>query len=124
MDLTKSIFLDRRNFLTRAAGAAVTLASLRGFGFFKRHEDHALLDDLSHRCFQYFWDASDPETGICRDLIHGDPVDNAKKGGSRATRQRTASAVLFVAIQTARCWQRMDGSITLLTSIPANDGKT
>jgi hypothetical protein len=105
MNLTKSKFLDRRNFLTGAAGAAVTLASPRGFGFVKRHEDHALLDDLSHRCFQYFWDASDPETGICRDLIHGDPVDNAKKGDeARGSTGVTGFCLTALCIGAERKW--------------------
>jgi hypothetical protein len=105
MDLTKSMFLDRRNFLTGAAGAAVTLASARGFGFVKRHEDHALLDDLSHRCFQYFWDASDPETGICRDLIHGDPVDNIKKGDeARGSTGVTGFCLTALCIGAERKW--------------------
>jgi hypothetical protein len=105
MNLTKSKFLDRRNFLTGAAGAAVTLASPRGFGFVKRHEDHALLDDLSHRCFRYFWDASDPETGICRDLIHGDPVDNAKKGDeARGSTGVTGFCLTALCIGAERKW--------------------
>jgi hypothetical protein len=105
MDLTKSIYLDRRNFLTGAAGTAVTLASPRGFGFVKRHEDHALLDNLSHRCFRYFWDASDPETGICRDLIHGDPVDNAKKGDeARGSTGVTGFCLTALCIGAERKW--------------------
>lgn len=71
--------LGRRDFIKGSAVGTVTLAGRRGFSFAKRHNDDALLDDLAHRSFQYFWDASDPETGICRDLIHSDPADNVKK---------------------------------------------
>ena len=71
--------LHRRDFLKTAAGATLTLAASRGFSFAPRHNDDALLDDLSRRCFQYFVDAIDPETGICKDLIHGDPADSARK---------------------------------------------
>src|SRR6202453_1997088 len=71
--------LLRRDFLKNAAGATLALAASRGFAFAPRHNDDALLDDLSRRCFQYFVDAIDPETGICKDLIHGDPADSAKK---------------------------------------------
>ena len=60
---------DRRNFLKTSTAAALTLAAPPGFGFAQHYNDDAPLDDLSHRCFQYFWDANDPETGICRDLI-------------------------------------------------------
>jgi hypothetical protein len=105
MDLTKAMFLDRRIFLTGAAGAALTLASARGFGFAKRHEDHNLLDDLSRRCFQYFWDASDPETGICRDLIHGDLADNEKKGDeARGSTGVTGFCLTALCIGADRKW--------------------
>ncbi|HEV2326527.1 MAG TPA: glucoamylase family protein [Terracidiphilus sp.] len=71
--------MDRRSFLRGAASAAV-LAGGNGLNFARRHQDDAMLDDLSQRCFRYFWDASDPETGICRDLIHGNPADDIRKG--------------------------------------------
>src|SRR5580704_7103994 len=109
MDLTKSMFLDRRNFLTGAAGAAVTLASARGFGFIRRHNDDALLDDLSHRCFQYFWDASDPETGICRDLIHGDAADNERKGDEpRGSTGVTGFCLTALCLGAERKWITRD----------------
>jgi len=77
MDLEKDmkskhgLWLNRRDFVKGIAGAGLTLAAGNGFCFAKRHYDDLLLDDLARRCFQFFWDASDPETGICRDLIHG-----------------------------------------------------
>jgi hypothetical protein len=73
------MFVDRRTFLQGAAGVAVAAVCGGSFAIARRDDD-ALLDNLSCRCFQYFWDATDAETGICRDLIHGDPADNAKKG--------------------------------------------
>jgi hypothetical protein len=72
--------IGRRKFLAGAAGAGICLAANRSFGFGRHHRDDALLDDLAERSFRYFQDASDPETGICRDLIHGNPADNARKG--------------------------------------------
>ena len=80
MDSNKTIGFDRRDFLKGATGAALLLTSRNGFGFAKCYDDDALLAELAHRCYQYFWDASDPETGICRDLIHGDTADYARKG--------------------------------------------
>ena len=70
--------LDRRGFLKGAAGATLTLAASRGFCIAPKYNDDALLDELSHRCFLYFADAIDPETGICKDLIHGAQADSAK----------------------------------------------
>ena len=36
----------------------------------------ALLDNMSHRSFQFFWDSSNPDTGITRDksTLAGQPV--------------------------------------------------
>lgn len=105
MNSGKLMAADRRHFLKGAAGATLTLAARRGFGFAKRHDDDALLDDLAHRCFQYFWDASDPETGICRDLIHGDPADNAKKGDeSRGSTGVTGFCLTALCIGAERKW--------------------
>jgi hypothetical protein len=70
----------RRAFLAGAASTAITAASSRGFGWARKYRDDSMLDDLAERCFRYFEDASDAETGICRDLIHGNSEDNQKKG--------------------------------------------
>src|SRR5215469_18821804 len=72
--------IQRRSFLKLAGAATLALASSRGFSFVKKHNDDAFLDDLSQRCFQFFADAVDPVTGICKDLIHGNPEDNISKG--------------------------------------------
>ena len=105
MNSLKTMFIDRRDFLKVASCAADTLTSTHGFGFAKRHDDDALLDDLSRRCFQYFWDASDPETGICRDLIHGDPADNVKKGDeARGSTGVTGFCLTALCIGAERKW--------------------
>jgi hypothetical protein len=57
MDSNKTIGFDRRDFLKGATGAALLLTSRNGFGFAKCYDDDALLDELAHRCYQYFWDA-------------------------------------------------------------------
>ncbi len=105
MNSLKTMFIDRRDFLKVASCAAATLTSTHGFGFAKRHDDDALLDDLSRRCFQYFWDASDPETGICRDLIHGDPADNVKKGDeARGSTGVTGFCLTALCVGAERKW--------------------
>lgn len=76
--------MTRRKLLQLGGVTLADVAGARGFGFAKRYSDDALLDDLSQRCFGYFRDAVDPETGICRDLIHGNQDDNARKGANRA----------------------------------------
>jgi hypothetical protein len=96
--------LDRRDFIKSSAVAALALAG-RGFGFAKRHNDNALLDELACRCFQYFWTASDPETGICRDLIHGDPADHANKGDeARGSTGVTGFCLTALCIGAERKW--------------------
>jgi hypothetical protein len=96
---------NRRNFIKGSASVSLALAAGHGFAFGKRHDDNALLDDLSHSCFQYFWDASDPETGICRDLIHGDLADNLKKGDeARGSTGVTGFCLTALCIGAERKW--------------------
>ncbi len=102
-------FIDRRTFLKGTACATAAAVSGRSFAIAKRHNDDALLDELSHRCFQYFWDAIDPETGICKDLIHGDPADNARKGDeSRGSTGVTGFALTALCIGAERKWIARD----------------
>ena len=98
--------LDRRHFLRNAAGAAVVAGAWRtGFCFAPKHNDDALLDDLSHRCFLYFADAIDPDTGICKDLIHGNPADSEKKQDDvRGSTGVTGFALTALCIGVERKW--------------------
>ena len=96
-------FVDRRAFLKGTACATAAAVYGRSLAIAKIHNDDALLDGLSHHCFQYFWDAIDPETGICKDLIHGDPDDNAKKGDdSRGSTGVTGFALTALCIGAER----------------------
>jgi hypothetical protein len=104
-------FVDRRAFLKGTACAAAAAVYGRCFAIAKshNHNDDALLDELSRRCFRYFWDGIDPETGICRDLIHGDPADNAKKGDeSRGSTGVTGFALTALCIGAERKWITRD----------------
>src|SRR5271156_4685968 len=97
--------LLRRDFLKTATGASLAFAASRGFSFARHHDDDTLLDDLSRRCFQYFVDAIDPETGICKDLIHGDPADSAKKQDDvRGSTGVTGFALTALCIGVDRKW--------------------
>ncbi|HZD49703.1 MAG TPA: glucoamylase family protein [Silvibacterium sp.] len=97
--------MTRREFIWLGAVTAAGVAGARGFGFAKRHSDDALLDDLSQGCFEYFRDAIAPETGICRDLIHGNPDDNARKGDeSRGSTGVTGFALTSLCIGSERKW--------------------
>jgi hypothetical protein len=99
------MWLDRRDFIKASAAGAVTLVGRHGFSFAKRYSDDALLEDLAHRSFQYFWDASDPETGICRDLIHSEPADNVKKRDeARGSTGVTGFCLTGLCIAAERKW--------------------
>jgi hypothetical protein len=105
MNSLANTLLDRRGFLKGAAGTTLTLAASRGFCFAPRYNDDAMLDELSHRCFLYFADAIDPETGICKDLIHGDPADSAKKQDDvRGSTGVTGFALTALCIGVERKW--------------------
>ena len=58
--------VSRRTFLSLAAAApflpALPLSA----------SDDAFLEDLSHRAFQFFWEQSDPATGLARDRARND----------------------------------------------------
>jgi len=95
----------RREFLLGAAVTGVAMASSCVFAFARHYHDDALLEDLSRRCFYFFWDASDPETGICRDLLHGNPDDNQKKGDeARGSTGVTGFCLTAMCIGAERKW--------------------
>ena len=97
--------ISRRDALRLAAAGASAPAWSRGFGFGKHHDDDALLDELSRRCFGFFADAMDPETGICMDLIHGNPEDNTRKGDqTRGSTGVTGFALTAMCIGAERKW--------------------
>ncbi|HLJ79750.1 MAG TPA: glucoamylase family protein [Acidobacteriaceae bacterium] len=96
---------DRRSFLNGAAALAATSASWRPFWFARRYHDDALLEDLAERSFRYFQDAMDPQTGICRDLIHGIPEDNTRKGDeARGSTGVTGFCLTAMCIGAERNW--------------------
>lgn len=70
------------------------------------------LDDLSHRSFQYFWDHSDPDTGMTRGRAHADgtPYDpNRRDIGSIAV---TGFGLVAFCIGAERGWVKADEART------------
>ncbi|HEY5079412.1 MAG TPA: glucoamylase family protein [Opitutaceae bacterium] len=60
--------MDRRSFLKTAAGVAGYSLALPTFvQRILPRGDNAFLDDLGQRSFRYFWEQSDPFTGLTRD---------------------------------------------------------
>lgn len=100
--------MNRREVLkwgAAASGLAAAPPWARGFGFAKKHDDDRFLDDLSRRSFQFFVEAVDPETGICMDLLHGNPDDDARKGDrTRGSTGVTGFALTAMCIGAERKW--------------------
>jgi hypothetical protein len=85
--------LQRRSFIKLATAAGLGAVANHGFGFVKKHDDEA------------FVDAIDLETGICRDLLHGDPAVNTVKGDeSRGSTGVTGFALTALCIGADRKW--------------------
>ena len=113
--ILRQMRLHRRDFIKASAAGTVTLVGRHGFSFAKRHSDDALLEDLAHRSFQYFWDASDSETGICRDLLHSEPADNVKKRDeARGSTGVTGFCLTGLCIAAERKWITREQAKTLI----------
>jgi hypothetical protein len=71
-------------------------------------DDDAFLDDLSRRAFQYFWEFTDPDTGMTRGRAHADgtPYDpNRRDIGSIAV---TGFGLAGLCIAAERGWVKPD----------------
>jgi hypothetical protein len=96
---------SRREFLSigrRAAVASLLRASgAGGADQALSPSDEQLLDDLSHRCFLYFWEQSDPNTGIARDRARANGGREARYVGSTGA---TGFALTALCIGAERGW--------------------
>src|ERR1700759_107245 len=67
--------MDRRTFLKTACGfAAYSLLGPSPAQQVQRvlpRSDDSFLDDMTHRTFRYFWEQSDPHTGLSRERVTG-----------------------------------------------------
>ncbi len=66
--------------------------------------DEQLLDDLSHRCFRYFWEQSDEHTGIARDRAHADASEYAAEGRYVGSTGATGFALTAFCVGAERGW--------------------
>ncbi len=105
-----SRFLSSRRELVRAAAlGAVVSCGPRSLsrGTEKAVSDaldEELLEDLSHRCFQYFWEQSDPRTGIGRDRAHADASEYAPEGRFVGSTGATGFALTAMCVGAERGW--------------------
>lgn len=71
-------------------------------------QDHAFLDDLQHRSFQYFWEQADPNTGLVPDRARTDGSaldENHRNVGSIAA---TGFGLTAICIAVERGWLSLD----------------
>lgn len=66
--------------------------------------DQALLDDLARRSFNFFWEQSDPQTGIVRGRAHNDGSDYEKERRDVGTTGGTGFALTAMCIGAERGW--------------------
>jgi len=80
--------MNRRSFLKTATGfAAYSIIGPPLIQRVLRQSDDSFLDDLSERSFRFFWEQSDPQTGLTRDRSASDrnPEERRNIGSIAAT---------------------------------------
>ena len=98
---------SRRAFIAMPAqGFASALLAAQGRSA-SRHltsADDQLLDDLSRRCFFYFWEESDPHSGIARDRARADGSLHPSEGRYVGSTGATGFALTALCIGAERGW--------------------
>jgi hypothetical protein len=102
--------LTRRSMLAASCGAiaAVKAAPAAALSL----QDDQFLEDLSHHCFQYFWEYTDPDSGMTRGRAKADgtPYDaNRRDIGSIAV---TGFGLAGLCIAAERGWVKPDEART------------
>src|ERR1700733_8214373 len=92
MNPVTSMPMRRRSFITTLAGCtacALLNRSVWSLGAVLKFPDEWFRDDLSRRSFRYFWEQSNPQTGITCDRTRTDgagyPDESHKIGSTGAT---------------------------------------
>lgn len=92
---------SRREFLAvPAQGLAAALLAGQSLAA----ADDQLLDDLSRRCFFYFWEQSDPHTGIARDRARADGRLHTPEGQYTGSTGATGFLLTALCIGAERGW--------------------
>lgn len=98
---------SRREFLAASArsfAAALPRTQARAVGLPLISGDDQLLEDLSRRCFCYFWEQSDPHTGIVRDRARADGSLHPSEGRYIGSTGATGFALSALCIGAERGW--------------------
>lgn len=98
---------SRREFLAapaRSFAGALLAAKVNAADRPLSSADQALLDDLSQKCFLYFWEQSDPHTGIAHDRARGDGTEHPSEGRYVGSTGATGFALTALCIGAERGW--------------------
>ena len=97
---------SRREFLVLSVQSGVTalLAVPPIIGQTLDPVDERLLDDLSRRCFAYFWEQSDPHSGIAGDRARADATLHPSEGRYVGSTGATGFALSALCIGSERKW--------------------
>ena len=108
---------SRREFVSAGGWAALTAPLLAAYPL--SSPDERLLDDLSRRCFDYFWRESDTRTGIARDRARADGSESLSPRYIGST-GATGFALTALCIGAERGWVSRDAAreraLTALTT--------
>ncbi len=96
--------LSRRHFLSLAAA----LPGISRPGFVLSRTDQALLEDLSRRAFAFFWEQSDPNTGLVLDRVGTAGTQNVSRSVDVASVALTGFFLTAMCIGCARRWRDPD----------------
>ena len=99
---------SRSKCFTAVLSVTVVLACLGGavpsLAATLSRDDQALLEDISHRSFQFFWEQSDPHTGITRDKTRLDGKPNDYPTRDVGSTGATGFGVTALCIGAERGW--------------------
>src|SRR5947209_19373406 len=98
--------MKRRSFLTSIAAASACALLDRKLAAqpVTASSDDALLDDIAHRSFRFFWEQSDPHTGIVRGRALTDGSDYPKERRDVGTTGGTGFSLTAMCIGAERNW--------------------
>lgn len=96
---------SRRKFLSWSAPAAVLLPRAAQGVHSRSQNEEAFLEDLSRRAFLYFWEQSDPHTGLTLDRTRNSGEKTAGRSEQVASLASTGFALTALCIGCARKWR-------------------
>jgi hypothetical protein len=92
--------LSRRGFVSLVAA----LPALARPAFSLSAPDEDFLEDLSRRCFRFFWEQADPHSGLVLDRVRTDGSQTPGRSSDVASIATTGFALTALSIGAARRW--------------------